>query len=122
MPSVWAPSTSSGYASTSLYADACNARSPTCGPLPCDSTSWCSPATGANAVAAVRMLARWFSAVIGSPRFNSALPPSATRTRIVSAPERCDENRLDGVEAILGLIEHDAGRRLEHLAGDLEAR
>ena len=31
------------------------------------------------------MLARWISAVIGSPRFSSALPPRATRTRIVGA-------------------------------------
>src|SRR4029079_19010943 len=68
------------------------------------------------------MWCRWVWAVIRSARFNSALPPSATRTRIASAPERCDENRLDGVKAVLGLIEHDAGRGLEHIAGDFQAR
>ena len=34
-------------------------------------------ATRARAAAATRTLARWCSAVIGSPRFSSALPPSA---------------------------------------------
>src|SRR4029453_9908423 len=84
-------------------------------------TSWWASATGASAWAATRTLARWFCAVMGSPRFSRALPPRATRTRTArSAPESGHEQRLDGVQAALGLVEHDAGRRLEHLAGDLE--
>src|SRR4029453_6031303 len=84
-------------------------------------TSWWASATGASAWAATRTLARWFSAVMGSPRLSRALPPSATSTRTTPAPQRGHDHRLDGVQAVLGLVEHDAGRRLEHLAGDLEA-
>src|ERR1700745_3292384 len=29
-----------------------------------------------------------------------------------------DEDRLDRVQAVLGVVEHDAGRRVEHLSGD----
>src|SRR5215471_3593587 len=32
-----------------------------------------------------------------------------------------DEDRLDRVQAVLGLVEHDAGRRVEYLTGDFEA-
>ena len=41
---------------------------------------------GASAFAAIRQLARCTSAVIGSPRFRSAFPPSATTTRIACIP------------------------------------
>src|SRR5215831_11760398 len=32
-----------------------------------------------------------------------------------------DEDRLDRVQAVLGLVEHNAGWRVEYLAGDFEA-
>ena len=54
------------------------------GPFPCEMTRSCSSATGASALHAARALARWFSAVSGSPRRSSALPPSATTTRTFS--------------------------------------
>jgi hypothetical protein len=49
-------------------------------------TSSCSSASGASALHAVRALARWFSAVSGSPRRSSAFPPSATTTRMGQSP------------------------------------
>ena len=55
---------------------------PTWGPLPCEMTSSWSMATGLKARHATRTFSRWFSTVIGSPRFCSAFPPSATTTRI----------------------------------------
>src|SRR5690606_24279565 len=80
----------------------------------------CSRASSAIEAAAVRTLARWTSAVIGSPRFRSALPPSATTTRM-SAAQRRDEERLDGVHPVLGLVKGDGGVGFEHLFGDLHA-
>jgi hypothetical protein len=41
----------------------------------------CSPASGAIASAATRMLRRYTSVVIGSERRSSALPPSAITIR-----------------------------------------
>src|SRR5215217_6838889 len=122
MPSVCAPSTSSGYASTSSYADTCSASSPTCGPFPCDRTSRWLRATAASAGAALRTFARCASAVMGSPRFRSAFPPSATTTLIVSSSlaERGDHDGLDGVHPILGLVEDDRPLRLEYLLGHLQ--
>src|SRR3954469_24658988 len=121
MPSVWAPSTSSGYGSVwSAYAAACSESRPTCGPLPCPITSWFSAAIGASASAAMRTLRRCASAVIGSPRRSNALPPSATTIRM-SVSQRRDEDRLDGVHAILRLLECDVVGRLEDLVGDFDA-
>src|SRR5690625_106345 len=60
------------------------------------------------------MFPRWTSAVMGSPRFSRALPPSATMTRI-SASYRCDQNGFDGVHAIFRLIEDDGGLRFKNL-------
>src|SRR6478736_6779998 len=121
MPSVWAPRTSSGYASTSSYAAAWRASSPTCGPFPCEMTSSLPSAMGASCWAATRTFARCASAVIGWPRRSSALPPRATTMRMGgSVPDRGDEDRLDRVHPVLGLVEHDRRRRLEHLVGDLE--
>ena len=48
------------------------------------------------------------------------VPRSAAGHR--SGAEGGDEDRLDRVQPVLGLVEHDARGRLEHLAGDLEAR
>src|SRR3954471_14226009 len=120
MPSVCAPRTSRGYVSTAVYAEPCSASRPTCGPLPCEITSSCSSATCASALQAVRAFSRWFSALRAWPRRRSALPPSATTTR-TSAPQGGDHDRLDGVEPVLGLVEDQRGRRLEHVLGDLEA-
>ena len=53
------------------------------------------------------------------PRGHGAPPGAQERSRL--RPERCDEDRFDGVQPILGLVEHDAGCRLEDLAGDLES-
>src|SRR4051794_37551841 len=77
----------------------------------------------ASAGAAERTLRRWVSAVIGSPRFSRALPPSATTTRTTTASrtERGDHDRLDGVQAVLRLVEHDGVLGLEDVVGDLEA-
>src|SRR3954447_7781707 len=120
MPSVCAPRMSSGKGSTSWYALAWSASRPTCGPLPCEITSWCSPASGAIAAAATVMLCCCASAVIGSPRLSSAFPPSAMRILTGSRPEGRDHHGLDGVQPVLGLVEHDGALRLEHLIGDLE--
>src|SRR5690242_19693701 len=119
IPSVWAPRTSSGYGSTSVYAEPWSASRPTCGPLPCEMTSSCSRATGASALQATRAFARWFSAVSGSPRRRSAFPPSATTTRTSFAEGR-DHHRFDRVQPVLSFVEHDRGLGLEHLLGDLE--
>ena len=65
-----------------------------------------------------------------APRNRSDIvPPHDTPRRTVplgavtcdSVAEGRDEDGLDRVEAVLGLVEHDAGRGLEHLVGDLEA-
>src|SRR4051812_10534939 len=118
---------SSGYGSTSAYAAACSASSPTCGPLPCDRTRWWSRATAASPGAADRTFARWFSAFIDSPRFSSAFPPRATTTRMTtsrvrssSVAQRGDHDGLDGVEAVLRLVEDDRVLGLEHVVGDLQ--
>ena len=37
-----------------------------------------------------------------------------------SVPQRGDEDRLDRVQAVLGLLEGDVGLGLEHLVGDLQ--
>jgi len=49
-----------------------------------------------------------------------ALRP-AQRVRGGSASEGGDNDGLDRVQAVLGLVEDDAGGRAEDLAGDLEA-
>src|SRR5690606_19742589 len=93
---------------------------PTCGPLPCVTTMSWPRARTASASAALRTLARWTSAVIGSPRFRSALPPSAATTRI-SGSQRGDQHRLDRVHAVLRLVEDDGRLRLEDLFRHLHA-
>src|SRR3954466_5913594 len=80
-----------------------------------------SGVTAAMDSAAVRMLARWFSAVIGCPRRSSALPPSAITMRMSSSTERGHQDSLDGVHPILGLLEGDVRRTLEDILGDLDA-
>src|SRR4029078_87838 len=83
-------------------------------------TSSCCWAMGASCCAATRTFSRWFSAVMGWPRRSSALPPRATTMRILaSVADGGDEDRLDGVHPVLGLVEHDRRRGLEHLVGDL---
>ena len=49
-----------------------------------------------SASAALRTLARWTSAVIGSPRLRRAFPPSAT-TILISGSQRGNEHSLDPV-------------------------
>ena len=66
-------------------------------------------------------LARCASAVIGSPRRSSALPPRATTMRMASVPERRDENRLDGMHSVLRLLEGDVHLGFEHLLGHFHA-
>src|SRR5689334_16953778 len=82
-------------------------------------TSSCSSASGASERQATRAFSRWLSAVSGWPRRRSAFPPRAATMRI-SAPERRDHDRLDRVQAVLGLVEDDRRRRLEDLLGHLE--
>src|SRR5690625_1643629 len=81
--------------------------------------SW-SRASSARATAARRTFPRCTSAVIGSPRFSRALPPSATTTRM-SASYGGDENRLDGMHAVLRLVEDDGSIGLEDLFADFHA-
>src|SRR5689334_16879201 len=117
MPWVCAPRTSKVDGSWAVYAAACRASRPTCGPLPCDSTSSWSAATLPRAGAALRTLRRCTSVVIGSPRCRSAFPPSATTTRTTTASgsEGGDHDRLDRVQAVLGLVEDDGVLGLEHV-------
>src|SRR3954468_7790091 len=82
-------------------------------------TTWLPGTTGAIRSAASLTLVRWFSAVSGSPRRSSAFPPSATTTR-TSALQRRDEDGLDRVHPVLGLVEDERCVGLEHLVGDLE--
>src|SRR5215467_5930484 len=121
LPSVCAPSTSRGAFSVGSYARSCNANNPTWGPLPCVmTTSW--PAySGASAATARLTLARCTSVVIGSPRFKSALPPNAITTRGMSLSQCRDQQRLDRVQAVLGLLERDVRLRLEDIVRDFEA-
>src|SRR5262245_36137360 len=122
MPSVSAPSTSRGVCCPE--AAACSAKSPTCGPLPCEMTMSLSAVTGAMARAATRTFSRWFATVMASPRFGRALPPSAMTMRrraIALFAEGRDQDGLDGVQAILRLVEYDRRRRLEHIFGDFES-
>src|SRR5688572_25102465 len=83
--------------------------------------SSCRSASLASDFTAMITLWRWVSASGFSPRLSSALPPRATRTR-TSAPQRGDHDRLDGVHAVLGLVEHDRGVGFKDLVGDLERR
>src|SRR3954470_14119081 len=49
--------------------------------------------------------------------------PLEDRGASVTGPrsaKRRHQDRLDGVEPVLGLVEHDAGRRFEDLVGDLD--
>ena len=80
MPSVWAPSRSSGYGSTSVYAEPCSASSPTCGPFPCEITSSCSSASGASALQAIRA---FVALVLGRQRL------AAPEQRV---PAQCDDD------------------------------
>src|SRR5215831_12715734 len=47
--------------------------------------------------------------------------PTAGGARGVPLSEGGDEDRLDRMEAVFGLVEHDAGARLEDLTGHLQA-
>src|SRR5690606_38974722 len=80
----------------------------------------CARARSASARAALRTLTRCTSAVIGSPRLSSALPPRATTTR-TSRSQCGDQHRLDRMHAVLRLIEDDGGLRLEDLLRHLHA-
>src|SRR5262245_56226306 len=75
---------------------------------------------GAIASAAMRTLRRWLSAVIASPRRNKAFPPSAMTTSIESISQRRDQDGLDAVHAVLGLLEGDVAPRFEDFVGDLD--
>src|SRR3569833_2009470 len=80
-------------------------------------------ATGASDRQATATFCRCPSTVIGSPRRCRALPPRATTILMTdpSIADGGDENRLDSVQAVLGLVEGDVGRRAEDLVGHLEA-
>src|ERR1044072_7054972 len=95
------------------------ARSPTCGPLPWETTSSCWSATGASARQATRQFSRWLAAVSACPRRSSGLRPRAATTP-TSAPERGDHDGLDRVHAVLGLVEDDRRGGFEDLLGHLE--
>ena len=71
---------------------------------------------------AARALARWFSARerLTAPEQRVA-PEGDDARRTVSSREGGDQDGLDRVQSVLGLVEDDAGRRLEDLVGDLEA-
>src|SRR6516225_3757154 len=87
MPSVPASRTSSGYGSAPVYDSACSDSRPTCGPLPCTTTTVFSAARGAIASAAILTFRRCTSEVIGSLRRSTALPPTAITIRILSPPQ-----------------------------------
>src|SRR5579871_2071441 len=82
---------------------------------------WPARTSSPSAAAARRVLARWFSAVIGSPRRNSALPPSATTTRNASAPDGRDQDGLDRGHPVFRLLEDDGSLGLEDFVGHLHA-
>jgi hypothetical protein len=46
----------------------------------------------------------------------SSFPAAGPAPRLVLA-ERGDEDRLDGAQTVLGLVEHDVNPRLQDLAG-----
>src|SRR6478752_5211827 len=50
-------------------------------------------------------------------------PPGAGAASVTAgaSSKRRHQDGLDGVEPVLRLVEHDAGLRLEHLVGDLDA-
>src|SRR5512139_2434570 len=75
---------------------------------------------GARASAAILTFARCASEVIGSPRFSKALPPRATTIRMASFSQGRHEQGLDGVHAVLGLLEGDVRLGLEHVVGDFD--
>src|SRR6188472_2030039 len=89
-------------------------------------TSSCALATRARAAAATRTFARWWPAVIGSPRLSSALPPRAMTIRmglvpLASGADGGDHDGLDRVHPVLGLVPDDRAFRLEDLVGDFHA-
>src|SRR5436190_15674856 len=59
------------------------------------------------------------SAMVFLPLALSLFPAAGAAPGLVLA-EGGDEDRLDGVETVLGLVEHDASPRLEYLAGHLQ--
>ena len=75
----------------------------------------------------MRTFARCASAVIGSPRLSSALPPRATTTFTMllrstrQLPSGGDHHGLDRVHPVLGLVPHDGSFGLEHVVRDLHA-
>ena len=87
-PWLSAPHTSRGMGATEpLAASCCNRIRPTCGPLPCvTTTSQPAAAMAATRSAANRAERRMFSAVSSFPRRSNAFPPNATTTRFTAEP------------------------------------
>src|SRR5215213_7005506 len=124
MPSVSAPSTSSGYGVTWGYASPCSARRPTCGPFPWVTTSSWERASSARASTATVTLRRWASASAGSPRRSRALPPRATTMRIASplpSGREGGQHRLLGRQPVRRLLPDRTARAVDDAGGDFLA-
>ena len=110
------------------YAAAWRASRPTCGPLPWDSTSSCSLGDGASDGGRLRMLR---PLDLGGHRLAPLQQGVATERdddshvyppeHAVLRPERRDQDRLDRVQPVLGLVEHDARPDSNTSSGHLEA-
>ena len=122
MPSVCAPSTSSGYGSTSVYAAGLQGEQADLRAVSVrDHELVLALRAARGSRRAVATLARWILCRRAARPVAAARCPRVRRPLASSAPERGDHDRLDRVHAVLRLVEDDGSVRLEDLVGDLEA-
>ena len=126
MPSLSAPSTSSGYGCDLRGRPRPGARAgPTCGPLPWVTTTSCSRGELGERLDRDGDVAPLRRGVGGLPRWSSALPPSATTTRMAqtsqSPVDEGVERRLLGRQAVGRLLPDGAVGAVDHGGRDLLA-